>query len=61
MSTYMFDFGTIIEVFAITIRFSSFNWISSDDSDLNYKSLKKWKTVNVKMIFMLFSTSYALF
>jgi hypothetical protein len=29
----MFDFGTIIKVFAITIRFSSFNLIFSDNSD----------------------------
>jgi hypothetical protein len=39
----MFDFGIIIKVFAIAICFSLFNWISSDDSDLNYKSLEKWK------------------
>ena len=48
MWTYMFSFGTIIKVFAITIRFSSFNWISSDNSDLNCKALEKWKTVNEK-------------
>jgi hypothetical protein len=57
----MFNFYTISKVFAITIRFSLFNWISSDNSDLNYKSLERWKTVNAKMIFMLFSTSYSLF
>ena len=66
MYTYMFDFGTIIKVFAIAIWFwfSLFNWISSDDLDLNYKSLEKWKMVNTKiifMLFMLFSTSYGLF
>jgi hypothetical protein len=32
-----------------------------DNSDLNGKSLEKCKTVNAKMIFMLFSTSYSLF
>jgi hypothetical protein len=48
-------------VFAITIRFSSLNWISSDNLDLNYKLLEKWKTVNTKMTFVLFSTSYDLF
>jgi hypothetical protein len=59
--TYLFNFGTIIKVFAITIRFSLLNWISLDNSDLNYKPLEKWKTVNTKMTFMLFSTSYDLF
>jgi hypothetical protein len=54
----MYHFGTIIKVFSITIGFSSFNGISSDNSDLNYKSLETWKTVHAKMIFMLFSTSY---
>jgi hypothetical protein len=54
----MFHFSTIIKVFAINIRFCSFNWIFSDNSDLNCKSLEKWKTVNAKMISMLFSTSY---
>jgi hypothetical protein len=28
---------------------------------LNCKSLEKWKTVNAKMIFIVFSTSYGLF
>jgi hypothetical protein len=46
--TYMSHVGTITKVFAITIRFSSFNWISSDNSDLNCKSLEKWKTMNAK-------------
>jgi hypothetical protein len=54
----MYHFGTIIKVFSITIGFSSFNGISSDNSDLNCKSLETWKTVHKKMIFMLFSTSY---
>jgi hypothetical protein len=58
MYTYMFNFGTIIKVFVIAILFSLFNWISSDDSDLNCKSLEKRKTVNAKMIWMLFNTSY---
>jgi hypothetical protein len=56
----MFNFGTIIKVFAIPIRFSSFNWISMDNSDLNCMSLEKWKTVNEKMIFMLLSTTCGL-
>jgi hypothetical protein len=51
-------FGTFIKVFAITIRFCLFNWISLDNSDLNCKSLETRKIVNVKIIFMLFSTSY---
>jgi hypothetical protein len=50
------SFGAIIKVFSITIRFCSFNGISSDNSDLNSKSLEKCKTVNTKMISMLFST-----
>jgi hypothetical protein len=57
----MFNFGTIIIVFAITIRFISFYLISSDNLNLKCKSLEKWKIVNAKMIFMLFSTSYGLF
>jgi hypothetical protein len=36
----MFNFGTFIKLFDIPIRFSSFNWISSDNSNLNCKSLK---------------------
>jgi hypothetical protein len=28
---------------------------------MNYKSLEKWKIVNAKMIFMLFSISYGRF
>jgi hypothetical protein len=52
-------FFTIINVFVITIIFNSFNWISSKNSDLNCKSLEIWKSVHAKMIFMLFSTSYA--
>jgi hypothetical protein len=59
--TYMFNFDTIIKVFVITIRFSLFNWISSNNSDLECKSLEKCKMMNAKMIFMLFSTSYGLF
>jgi hypothetical protein len=51
-------FSTIIKVFAITIRFCSFNLIFLDNSDMNCKSLEKCKTVNAKIIFMLFSTSY---
>jgi hypothetical protein len=58
---YMFNVDTIFKVFAITIRFSSFNWIYSDNSDLNCKSLEKCKTVNAKIIIMLFCTSYCLF
>jgi hypothetical protein len=46
----MFHFDTIIKVLAITIKFSSFNSIPSDNSDLN-----------AKMIFMLFNISYDLF
>jgi hypothetical protein len=42
----------------ITIGFSSVNGIFLDNSDLNCKSLETWKTVNAKMIFMLFGTSY---
>lgn len=34
----MFNFGTNTKVFAILVRFSSFNWISSHNSDLNCKS-----------------------
>jgi hypothetical protein len=52
------DFDIIIKVFPITIRFSSFNGISSDNSDLNCKSLETWKSVHKKLICMLFSTSY---
>jgi hypothetical protein len=29
-----------------------------ENSYLNCKSLETWKTMNAKMIFMLFSTSY---
>jgi hypothetical protein len=54
----MYHFGIIIKVFSITIGFSSFNGVSSDNSDLNCKSLETWKIVHLKMIFMLFSTSY---
>jgi hypothetical protein len=54
----MYNFGTIIKVFSITIGFSSFNGIFLDNSDLNCKSLETWKTVHTKMIFMLFSTRY---
>jgi hypothetical protein len=46
------------KVFPINIRFNSFNRISSDNSDLNCKSLETWKIVHAKMICMLFSTSY---
>jgi hypothetical protein len=42
----------------ITIRFSSFIWISSENLDLNCRSLETWKTVHAKMIFMLLSISY---
>jgi hypothetical protein len=49
------------KVFSITIGFSSFIWISSENSHLNCKSLETWKTVHEKMISMLFSTSYDLF
>jgi hypothetical protein len=58
MQTYMYHFDTIIKVFSITIRFSSFNRISSKNWHLNCKSLETWKIVHVKMICMLFSTSY---
>jgi hypothetical protein len=54
----MYHFGTIIKVFSITIRFSSSNGISSDNLDLNCKSVETWKTVHAKMICMLFNTSY---
>jgi hypothetical protein len=37
----MFNFDTIIKVFLINIRFSSFNSISLYNSNLNYKSLEK--------------------
>jgi hypothetical protein len=55
---FMFHFFTIIKVFAITIRLCSFNCISSGNSDLNCKSLEKCKTVNAKLVSMLFNTSY---
>jgi hypothetical protein len=58
MQTYMYHFDTIIKVFFITIRFSSFNWISSKNSHLNCNSLEIWKIMHAKMICMLFSTSY---
>jgi hypothetical protein len=48
----MFNFDKIIKVYVISIRFTLFNWISSDNSDLNCKSLEKWKIVDAKMIFM---------
>jgi hypothetical protein len=54
----MYHFGTIIKVFPLTIRFSSFDGFFLDNLDLNCKSLETWKTVHEKMIFMLFSTSY---
>jgi hypothetical protein len=41
--TYIFNFGTLIKVFAITIRFSLFNWISLDNTSLNRGSIEKWK------------------
>jgi hypothetical protein len=47
-------FGITIKVFSITIRFSSFNWISSENSYLNCKSLEIWKIMHAKMICMLF-------
>jgi hypothetical protein len=47
----MFNFGILIKVFVIPIRFTSFNWISSDNSNLNYKRFKKWKKLNAKMTF----------
>jgi hypothetical protein len=54
----MYHFGTIIKLFAITIRFSSFNRINTDKSELNCKSLETWKIVHAKMISMLGNTSY---
>jgi hypothetical protein len=54
----MYHFGTIITVFAIASRFSSFIWIFSENSNLNCRSLETWKTVHEKMIFMLLSPSY---
>jgi hypothetical protein len=42
----------------IVSRFSSFIWISSENSNLNCRSLETWKTVHEKMIFMLLSISY---
>jgi hypothetical protein len=41
--TYIFNFVTIIKVFPIPVGFSSFNWISSVNSNLNCKSLKNGK------------------
>jgi hypothetical protein len=49
-----------LKVFAIYIRFSIFNWISSDNSNLNCKPLKILKTMDAKLIFMLLSTCYSL-
>jgi hypothetical protein len=37
--TYMFNFGIFLIVFTISIKFSTFNSISSDNSNLNCKSL----------------------
>jgi hypothetical protein len=54
----MYHFGTIITVFSIASRFSSFIWISSENSDLSCRSLETWKTVHAKLICMLLSTSY---
>jgi hypothetical protein len=54
----MYHFGTIITVFSIASRFSSFDGFFLDNLDLNCKSLETWKTVHEKMIFMLFITSY---
>jgi hypothetical protein len=54
----MYHFGTIITVFSIASRFSSFIWISLENSDLNCRSLETWKTVHEKMISMLLNTSY---
>jgi hypothetical protein len=54
----MYHFGIIIIVFSIASRFSSFDGFFLDNLDLNCKSLKNWKTVHEKIIFMLFSTSY---
>jgi hypothetical protein len=51
--TYIFNFGTFIKVFATSIRFCEFNWISLNNSNSNRKSLEYWKTMNVKLIFML--------
>jgi hypothetical protein len=39
----MFYFGTIIKVFVVAIRFSLFNWIYSDNSNLNCSSLENGK------------------
>ena len=54
----MYHFGTIITVFSIASRSRSFIWISSENLDLNCRSLETWKTVHAKMISMLLSTSY---
>jgi hypothetical protein len=43
---------------SIVSRFSSFILISSENSNLNCRSLETWKTVHEKMIFMLLSISY---
>ena len=61
LQTYIYHFGTIIKVFSITIRFSSFISISSENSHFNCKSLETQKNMHAKMISMLFSTSYGRF
>jgi hypothetical protein len=38
--TNIWNFGTFLKVYDISIRFSSFNWISLDNSNWNYKSLE---------------------
>lgn len=53
----MFNFGIFLIVFDISIRFSTFNLISSDNLPLNCKSLEYLKTMNEKLILMLLSTS----
>jgi hypothetical protein len=57
----MFKLGTIIKMFAILLDFVCLIDFFFIYSDLNCKSHEKWKTANAKMIYMLFSTSYALF
>jgi hypothetical protein len=54
------QFWQFLKVFAIYIRFGTFNWISSDNSNLNCKPLKILKTMDAKLIFMLLSTCYSL-
>ena len=53
-------FGLLLHFFAIFIQFISFDWISWNNSNLNYKSFKYCKTMNVEMIFVLLSKRWHL-